>query len=191
VKVNRFAERLARAYHRLMMKNQPINFLSSINDYRDCLVCLPANMEFILEAASKLPHIAEIFPNRMINVLLTSNIDVRSHDYIKRFTIIKPYSNDINVFYLPKRSFIDRVTAQGISVCIDLDFKPNFFNSSVCIMTKAPVRIGFAKGLGLPYYNLEIDVDNDKTPVKESYEQFIKVLYNFRSEGERIAPIET
>lgn len=191
MKVNRFAERLTRTYHRLTMKNQPINFLSSIKDYRDCLVCLPADMEFILEAASKLPHIAEIFPNRMINVLLTSNIDVRSHNYIKRFTIIKPYSNDINAFYLPKRSFIDRIAVQGISVCIDLDFKPNFFNSSVCIMTKAPVRIGFAKGLGLPYYNLEIDVDNDKTPVKESYEQFIKVLYNFKSEGERIAPIET
>ncbi|RKX20624.1 MAG: hypothetical protein DRP26_01290 [Candidatus Zixiibacteriota bacterium] len=127
----------------------------------------------------------------MINVLLTSNIDPRSHNYIKRFTIIKPYSSDINSFYLPKRSFINRVAAQGISVCIDLDFNPNFFNSSVCIMTKAPVRIGFAKGLGLPYYNLEIDIDSDKVSTKESYNQFIKVLYNFKNEGEEIAPIKT
>lgn len=183
MRVNRFAEKLARIYYRLTMKDRPVNFLSSINDYKDCLVCMPANMEFILEAASKLPDIAEIFPNRLINVLLTSNIDPRSHNYIKRFTIIKPYSHDINAFYLPKRSFIDRITAQGVSVCIDLDFKPNFFNSSVCILTRAPVRIGFAKGLGLPYYNLEINVVDDKTSAKESYEQFIKVLYNFKGEG--------
>ncbi|OQX92949.1 MAG: hypothetical protein B6D58_00205 [candidate division Zixibacteria bacterium 4484_95] len=159
MRVNKFAERLTRVYHRLTVKTQPINFLSSVDDY--------------------------------INVLLTSNIDPRSHNYIKRFTIIKPYSSDINSFYLPKRSFINRVAAQGISVCIDLDFNPNFFNSSVCIMTKAPVRIGFAKGLGLPYYNLEIDIDSDKVSTKESYNQFIKVLYNFKNEGEEIAPIKT
>jgi len=191
MKINRLAQRVSDFYQRMTIKSQPVNFLSVVEDLNDCLVCMPSNMQFILDAASKLPDIAAIFPNRLIKVLLSSNIDPRSHEFIKRFTIIKPYSDDLNFFYLPKKTFIDRIAGEGLSICIDLDFEANFFNSSISALTRAPLRIGCIKGMGLPYYNLEIGVNRTEKPSRKSYEDFFNVLYNFKGEGERIAPVKT
>jgi hypothetical protein len=191
MQVNKLAEKIARYYYRVTFKEKQVNFLECFNNHKDCLVLLPSDMTVILEAASRLPMIAEIFPDRIIKILLTSNIDPRSHEFIKRFTIIKPYSYDLNAFYLPKRPFIERVRAAGLSVCIDLDFQHNFLNSSVSVMTEAPVRIGCVKGLGLPYYNLEINIGGENSSIKTAYDTFINVLYNLKGEGSKLVPGET
>jgi len=189
MKVNRIAEKISRAYYRFTIKDQSVNFLSLTDNKKDCLVCMPSDMNSLLEAATLLPEIASIFPNRLIKVMVTSSIDPRSYKYIKRFTIIKPYSHDLNVFYLPRKSFLEKVIGKGLSVCVDLDFSFNYFNSCISALTRAPLRIGANKGLGLPYYNLETNIGDLETPLKDLYMNFIKVLYNFKGEGEKIAPI--
>jgi len=190
MKVNSIAEMVAKRFHRVKFKNEPINFNSIASSRGDCLVCMPDNLEYILQAASKLPDIASIFPNRIIKVLVTSNVDHRSHEYIKHFTLEKPYSYDITSFFLPKKSFIERLRESGIAICIDLDFEHNFFNSSVCVLTQAPLRIAAKKGLGSPYYNLEIGIGDREHINSESYDYFIKVLSNFKDKGEKVAPVE-
>jgi len=191
VKVNRIAEKVSRVYYQIKIKDTSVNFLSITENKNDCLVCMPSRMEHLLDAASKLPDIASVFPNRIIKVLITSSIDPRSFKFIKRFTIIKPYSYDMSLFYLPKKAFVQKIVGKGLSICIDLDFEPNFFNSCISVLTRAPLRIGVNKGLGLPYYNLEIEIGDREAPSKMLYDNFIKVLYNFSSEGEKIAPVET
>ena len=191
MKINRLAEAFSKYYYRHKYNYESVSFLSLTDNHGDCLVCLPANLNYMLAAASKLPEIASVFPNRLIKVLVTSNIDHRSHEYIKHFTIDKPYSYDINSFYLPKRPFIQRLIGRGLTICIDLDFQHNFFNSSVSVMSGAPLRIGRSKGLGLPYYNLEIDIGRNDKIDAESYTKFMKVLYNFRDKGEELAPVKT
>jgi len=191
MKVNRLAEKFLRFRYRNKFKAKPVNFRSLVESRDDCLVCMPTNLQYILNAASMLPDIASIFSNRLIKILITSNIDHRSHEFIKRFTIDKPYSYDITNFYLPKRSFIERIKGEGLSICIDLDFEHNFFNSAISVLTRAPLRIGCLKGMGLPYYNMEIDIGDKSKISAQSYENFINVLYNFKFEGERIAPVET
>ncbi len=191
MKVNRIAEKVSRVYYRIKIKDQSVNFLSLADNNNDCLVCMPSQMEYLLDAASKLPDIASVFPNRIIKVLLTSSIDPRSYKFIKRFTIIKPYSYDTNLFYLPKKPFLNKIIGKGLSICIDLDFESNFFNSCISALTGAPLRIGANKGLGLPFYNLEIEIGGRENPAKVLYDNFIKVLYNFSGEGEKIASVET
>jgi hypothetical protein len=152
---------------------------------------MPSDMNILLEAASKLPYIAELFPNRLIKIMVTSNIDPRSHEYIKRFTLIKPGDRDLTRFSLPKKSFIDNLKRTGLSVCVDFDFFPNFFNSSIAALTGAPVRIGLAKGMGLPYYNLELNVGRENATLKVAYQAFIDMLFNLKGEGPKIASCET
>lgn len=191
MKVNKFAEKIARFRYRYKFKERTVNFNSLAESHDDCLVCMPANLQHILSASSKLPDIAAIFPNRLIKILVTSNIDHRSHEYIKRFTLERPFSYDLTSFYMPKRSFIERLVGKGLSICIDLDFEHNFFNSSVCALSGAPLRIGSLKCMGLPYYNMEIDIGDRSAINTETYDRYIKVLHNFRYKGEEIAPIET
>jgi len=193
VKFNRFGERLARiSLHRRKI-DRIVRFLDpdQYGGGNDCLVCLPGNMQHVLEAASKLPEIAAIFPNRVIKVLLTCNFDSRAHAYVKRFAVLKPESYDLNMFELPKPSFLEKVIGRGLSVCVDLDFEWNFFNSYISALSTAPVRIGLKKGLGLPYYNVEVGIGENVIPTKEAYEIFMKVLSNFRSEGKQVASIQT
>ncbi|MCD6162082.1 MAG: hypothetical protein J7K40_06685 [candidate division Zixibacteria bacterium] len=191
MKINRFVIKFSKMYHRMKLKDESVNFILLAEDMNDCLVCMPSDMKYIYEAASRLPDIASIFPNRLIKIILTSNVDPRSYGFIKRFEIIKPYSYDLNLLCLPKRTFLKKIIGKGLSICIDLDFEPNFFNSSLCALTRAPMRIGINKGMGLPYYNMEIQSGGEDVPPKKKYDNFIKVLYNFNSEGEEIAPIET
>lgn len=191
MKINRFVEKISTIYYRMKLKNESVNFVMLADDLNDCLICMPANMKYIFEAASRLPDIASVFPNRLIKILLTSNVDPRSYGYIKKFEIIKPYSYDLNILYFPKKAFLKKIIGKGLSICIDLDFEANFFNSSLCALTKAPLRIGVNKGMGLPYYNMEIQSGDEEMPTKKRYDNFIKVLYNFKNEGEEIAPIET
>jgi hypothetical protein len=74
-----------------------------------------------------------------------------------------------------------------LSVCLDFDLLPNFFNSSISVLTGAPVRIGLAKGLGLPYYNLELSVGGENTSLKTAYQTFVDMLFNLKGEGSKIA----
>jgi hypothetical protein len=187
MKINRIAERFARYRYRALFSNNPVNFLDCFANPKDCLVLMPSDMSILYEAASKLPFIAELFPNRIIKVMATSNIDPRSHEYIKRFTLIKPGEHDLTRFYLPKRHFIENIKQPGLSVCIDFDLLPNFFNSSISVLTGAPVRIGLAKGLGLPYYNLELSVGGENTSLKTAYQTFVDMLFNLKGEGSKIA----
>jgi hypothetical protein len=190
VRINRLAEKIARYRYRAGFRGAQVSFKGCFDDTRDCLVLMPADMNVLLEAASQLPFIADLFPNRLIKILITSNIDPRSHEFIKRFTIIKPYPYDLSAFYLPKKQFIEKARESGLSVCVDLDLRQNFFNSSVSVLTEAPIRIGCAKGMGLPYYNLEINVGDEKAPLKKAYQEFIDVLFNLKGEGSKIASCE-
>jgi len=191
VKIYKLIEMMANFRYRIKFKDEAVNFLSLTGGHDDCLICMPARMEHMLFASKMLPDIASIFPNRSIKILVTSNIDHRSHEFIKNFSLEKPYSYDITNFNLPKNTFTEKLKGKGLSICIDMDFQHNFFNSAVCLKTSAPLRIGANKGMGLPYYNLEIDV-GDRTKISaESYGNFMNVLYNFKDKGERVAPLET
>jgi hypothetical protein len=191
MKINRLAEKFARYRHRSLFRDSQVNFRECFLNPKDCLVLMPSDMNILLEAASKLPYVAELFPNRLIKIMVTSNIDPRSHDFIKRFTLIKPGDHDLTRFALPRNQFIENVRQSGLSVCIDLDLYPNFFNSSISVLTGAPVRIGLAKGMGLPYYNLELNVGGENTSIKSAYQTFVDMLFNFKGEGSKIASSET
>jgi len=65
VKVNRIAEKVSRVYYQIKIKDTSVNFLSITENKNDCLVCMPSRMEHLLDAASKLPDIASVFPNRI------------------------------------------------------------------------------------------------------------------------------
>jgi hypothetical protein len=191
MKINKLAEKFARYRHRALFRDSQVNFRECFVSPKDCLVLMPSDMNILLEAASKLPYVAELFPNRLIKILVTSNIDPRSHEFIKRFTLIKPDDHDLTRFALPRRHFVDSIRQSGLSVCIDLDLYSNFFNSSICVLTGAPVRIGIAKGMGLPYYNLELNVGGESTSIKTAYQTFIDMLFNLKGEGSKIASSET
>jgi hypothetical protein len=174
------AERIAKLKIKYTHKSPAIRFSDLYSDLKGCLICMPGRLEHIRAASEILPEIAEIFPNRDIRILLTSNIDPQSHRFIKKFPVIEPRSGDLDKFSLPKKDFINRLTGGGLAITVDMDTNPNFFNAVVSLRSGAPVRTAFDKGEGLPYYNLIIGIPAMDAAPKVSYRAMADILRNFR-----------
>jgi len=180
IKISKIAEKYAKLKFRFSEKPSSISFSNLSSDYKGCLVCMPGNMENTRAASEILPELAETFPNRDIRILITSNIDSHTPSLIKKFAVIRPEPHDLDRFSLPRREFIGRLTRGGLSVAMDLDPQPNFFNAVISLQSGAPVRTAFDKGEGLPYYNFIIGVAAMDVAPKVSYRAMIDILKNFR-----------
>lgn len=180
IRINRFAQRLAKFRDRHAHKSSTIHFSELSSDFKGCLICMPGTLDQVRAASEILPDFAEIFSNRDIKILLTSNIDPQSHEYIKKFAVIRPQEDDLDSFSMPKREFVDRVAKGGLAIAVDMDPNPNFFNAVISLRSGAPVRTAFDKGEGLPYYNLIIGIPAKDVALKVSYRAMADILKNFK-----------
>lgn len=181
VKIHGLVEKMARLKHTFRYKAETVNFSHVSDNLKACLVCMPSRLDLIRPASEILPDIARTFLNRDIRILLTSNVDPQSHEIIKKFVVLKPLAYDLDKFSMPRRDFIDRVAGGGLSICIDLDTSPNFFNAVVSLQSGAAVRITFDKGVGLPYYNLIVGIPAGEAAPRISCRAMADILSNFRT----------
>lgn len=180
IRINRVAEKLAKIRYRYSHVISTIRFSDLSHDFKGCLICMPGAMDQVRAASEILPELAEIFSNRDIRILLTSNIDPQAHQMIKKFPVIRPAPEDLDTFSLPKREFIDKVAGGGLAITLDMDPNPNFFNAVISLRSGAPVRTAFDKGEGLPYYNFIIGVPAMDIAPKVSYRAMADILKNFK-----------
>jgi hypothetical protein len=180
MKLNSFTERFARlVYER--RKSDVVHFSEISRDIQPCLVFMPARLDTMRPAAEILPEIASAFPNRSLKIILTSSVDPQSHEFIKKFVVIRAESGDLDTFSLPKKHFIEKVAYGGAGVSIDLDIKPNLFNAVLGMKSGAAIRTAFDKGVGLPYYNLIIGSPEPGAAQRDMYRIMADILSNFRS----------
>lgn len=181
VKVHALVQKMARMKHAFRFKPEPVNFSHVSESLKACLVCMPSRLDLIRPASEILPDIARTFPNRDIRILLTSNVDPQSHNIIKKFVVMKPVAYDLDRFSMPRKEFIERLSGGGLSIAIDLDPHPNFFNAVVSLQSGAAVRITFDKGVGLPYYNLIVGIPAVEAAPRISCRAMADILSNFRT----------
>jgi hypothetical protein len=180
MKLNNFTEQAARLFHERKVKIEPVAFHEVNRSIKSCLICMPGKLDLIKPAAEILPDLAIAFPNRSLKVMLTSSIDPQSHDYIKRFIVIRAEPGDYDTFSLPKKQFITRISTGDVGIAIDLDPRPNLFNAVTMIRSGALVRTSFDKGIGLPYYNMIIESQGQDPGSRAAYRMLADVLANFR-----------
>jgi hypothetical protein len=180
MKLNSFSEQAARLFHERKIKIEPVAFHEVNRGIKSCLVCMPGKLDLIKPAAEILPEIATAFPNRSLKVMLTSSIDPQSHDFIKRFIVIRAEPGDYDTFSLPKKQFITRISSGGVGIAIDLDPRPNLFNAVAVLRSGALVRTSFDKGIGLPYYNMIVGSQGHDPASRAAYRMMADVLANFR-----------
>jgi len=177
----KLAEKIADFMITRRSKTQAVNFSRIAVDFKTCLICMPSSLEMVRTAAVILPLLASTFPNRKINVLLSSSVDPQSHEIIKKFATTRMSDSDVDRFSLPTREFMARLSEGGVGICIDMDPYPNFLNSVICLRSGAMVRAAFEKGVGLPYYNFLVKTVDKEGPLKEKYTVMAQLLQNFGS----------
>jgi len=180
MKLNSLTEKFAHfVYER--KKTDLVPFSEISRNLQPCLVFMPAKLEMMKPAAEILPAIATAFPNRSLKIILTSSVDPQSHDFIKKFVVIRAEAGDFDTFSLPKKPFIEKVAFGGVGVSIDMDIRPNLFNAVLGMKSGASIRTAFDKGVGLPYYNLIIGSPEPNAAPRDMYRMMADILSNFRS----------
>jgi hypothetical protein len=180
MKLNSFAERVAKLIHERSVSVEPVSFTEVSRSTLSCLILMPGKLETIKPAAEIIQEIAATFPNRNLKIMLTSSVDPQSHDMIKKFIVIRAEESDFDTFSLPKKQFITKLCTGGVGIAIDLDMQPNLFNAVVGIRSGALVRTSFDKGIGLPYYNMIVGFGTSENAPRARYRIMADILGNFR-----------
>jgi hypothetical protein len=78
---------------------------------------------------------------------------------LPRSQIIRILPKEINLWFLPRRGFVDRLHRRTYDAAIDLNLDFNLPSGYICKESKARVRVGFAGNRADAFYNLQIQVN--------------------------------
>jgi ADP-heptose:LPS heptosyltransferase len=104
---------------------------------------------------------------------MTSLVDFPRHEVIR----LEP--TDVNRFFLPTKSLLQRLLQKEYDVAIDLNLDFVLHSAYICKATRARVRVGFAHHLYSElFFNVLFNLNTERTP-KTTFEKFASCLSMF------------
>ncbi len=79
-----------------------------------------------------------------------------------RAQVVRFDENDINFFYLPKKSFTKQFSKQKFDLVIDLNLGFVLFAAYLTVMVESRFRVSFAKEYGDLFYNVQYRSINER-----------------------------
>jgi ADP-heptose:LPS heptosyltransferase len=184
IKINPLAKKVIRWTSRRFFKAEAFSFAWKLKESQKVLICMPASIERFNMAKDSLSTLAEIFEGKTIFVLLPF---LRTDGYLPSpagYNVIYPQKEDLKIFSIPKRSFIQRVKEHQFDISLDLDLEDLSFNSYLCLECKIPLRLGAQGKRAFPFYNVQLAVTKDKPYSPDIYEGYANVLRTLVGESE-------
>jgi hypothetical protein len=175
-----FRRRVGLSYSQLHFRknrDRMMNFTDALTRSRRALVIFP---ESSLDGESVLTlfrYLLRKFSSEGIMVLIRDDqlFSMASTPPLKTLT----YSaNDINTWFVPKRSLLQKITTNTFDVALDLNIGLSLPSAFLCKASKAPLRVSFAKQSGDQFYNFQFQSKGD-TGTTRIYRSFLKCLDMF------------
>ncbi len=188
IRVSPFARMVLSWLSGLRFKPEAFSFKQKVKDSRSVLICMPADVDRFAMARDLLSAFVDIFEGRSIFVLLPF---LHAKGYLSdssKYRVICTQQEDLNVFFLPRKKFIEKLSAHQFGISLDLDLKDGFFNRYLCLKCKVPLRIGPKRKKAYPLYNIQLAVFEDRLGSREVYEGMIKMLRTLFSRSEKARP---
>ncbi len=176
VKVNPLVKIVTTRLNRLIFKPDTFSFGRKIEDSRSVLICMPADIDRFAMARDMLSSFVEIFEGRKIFVLLPF---LEARGYLSdspQYRVISAIREDLDVFSLPRKRFIQRLKGYKFDISLDLDIGDGFFNRYLCLKCKIPLRIGPKRRNTFPLYNIQLAVVRERSGSREIYEGMVRML---------------
>ena len=145
---------------------------------------MPTSMDCFSLAKDSLSTFAEIFEGKTIFVFLPI---LKTEGYLPSpagYNVIYPQKEDLKIFSLPKKSFIQRVSEHQFDISLDLDLEDGSFNSYLCLECKIPLRLGAQGKRAFPFYNVQLVVTKDKLSLPDIYKGLANLLRSLVFESE-------
>jgi len=169
IRINRLLKKILIGYNKLSFKPDVLSFAEKINQAENVLICLPAKPESFNSAKDHLTIFADIFQDKKIFVFLPVAGVESFLPHFKSYGVIYPQKEDLRIFSLPRREFIQRIKDYHFEIALDLDLEEGFINSYLCLKSGALVRIGLKGKTGFPFYNLQLALSKEKSSPEDLY----------------------
>jgi len=178
IKINRLLKRILIWRSKLSFKPHLFSFAEKIAQAENVLICLPGKQESFELAKDHLTIFADVFQNKKISVFLPFVGAEGLLSHLERYVVIYPQKEDLMIFSLPRRKFIQKIKDHHFEIVLDLDLDDGFVNSYLCLKSGAFVRIGREGKAGFPFYNLQLALLKERSSPEDLYVGMAETLKN-------------
>ena len=169
IRINPLVKKILIWWNKLFFKPDAFSFAEKMRRAENILICLPAKIESFASAKDHLTVFADIFQNKKVFVFLPLTGGETFLSHLKRYAVICPKKEDLRIFSLPRRKFIQRIKGYRFEIALDLDLEDGFVNSYLCLKSGACVRIGLKGKTGPPFYNLQLALSKERLYQEDLY----------------------
>lgn len=167
---------LTRIFSRAI-KEKPVQFSNAFSSARTALVIVPENQHHRAIALSTLTLLQNKFQGNRMTIVTNESFRDLSTTFT-RSTIVPVKKEQLNFFFLPKRSIFERILTQKFDVLVDLNFSLVPTAAYFCRNVNANLKVGFAQEHADAYYNFQFNSSPNRNP-KSRYEQLFRTLSMF------------
>jgi len=176
IRINLLVKKILIWWNKFFFKPDAFSFAEKMRRAENVLICLPAKPESFASAKDHLTIFLDIFQNKKTFVLLPFAGAESFLSHLKRYMVISPQKEDLKIFSLPQRKFIQRIKDYRFEITLDLDLEDGFLNSYLCLKSGACVRIGLKGKTGPPFYNIQLALSKERRYQEDIYVGMAEML---------------
>jgi len=188
IRVNLLARMVLAFFIRLTFKPQTFSLGCQAEKSESVLICMPTDVDRFAMARDLLLDFIDIFQPREIHVLLPF---LGAGGYLSEcpdYRVVGVQREDLNLFSLPRKGFIRKLTELEFGMSLDLDLEDGFFSRYLCLKCRIPLRIGPKRKGAFPLYNVQLAPARNQLGSREAYEGMAQTMRWLFSTGNRAAP---
>jgi hypothetical protein len=171
-------DKLVFKFNRWRYQTTPVSFYDALSEPRRLLVTLPFDVENHRLCEDIIELLKERLEPRELRFTHTRFPAGKTADLTRNYQVMFPDISQISKSEVPTKEYLDTICSFMPKIAIDLEATSSPYNSLIVLRCGASARIGLDRGIGLPYYNLEVK-SHKGAPTKQRYRDFYGFLNNY------------
>lgn len=167
---------LTRIVHRTRA-DKPLSFSNTFSNAKTALVIIPESAEQRSVVAQMIILLQNKFQGNRLTLVVGEGHRNFSNT-INRSNVTTIKNDQLNFFYLPKKSEFSSLLNQKFDLLLDLNFSLVPSAAFLCRTVNAAVKVGFTQEHADAYYNFQFNAAPNRN-AKMRYEQLFRTLSMF------------
>jgi ADP-heptose:LPS heptosyltransferase len=159
------------------VRERVISFSNAVSSAQQALLIMPFRRREVLPTVMVIDFLKKHFSEENITVV-TDDHGLDAMRLLPRSQFVHILVSEVSMFYLPRRSVIQRIRQKKYDLAIDLNLDLVLPSGYICKESNARVRVGFVKRRSETFYNLQIQPDPTLSK-KLIYDRLVKCLQMF------------
>ncbi len=158
-------------------EDKVVVFSNIFSRAQTAVVILPDNPEYRNFIMPVLSMLQNKFPGTKLTLVVNEHFRNLATTFV-RSTVVTIRNDQLNFFFLPKKSEIDRLLKQKFDMLLDLNISHYPMAAYLCRGVNAPLKVGFMKEHADSYYNFQYNSGANRN-IRSRYEQLFRTLSMF------------